>query len=124
MTTVNDAVETGARALADEWSAGERLAVHSDDAFVAARAMWPILSAGLRELHRRYTVYDWDGACPNKGEAHTEAHHHEDNVGDWYCDQLPLRLACDTCRDLYGTAEDWPCATVRELDRIDKELGL
>ena len=68
-----------------------------DDAREAARAAWPILSAGLRELHvmkvdYRPRLHDPSGA--------------------------PLRDVCQHCQRAY------PCATVRELDRIDKELGL
>lgn len=59
MTTVDDAVEAGARSLADEWNTGERRAAHSAVAFVAARAMWPVLSARLRQLHR-----ERDSECP------------------------------------------------------------
>lgn len=101
MTTVNDAVETGARALADEWSAGERLAVHSDDAFVAARAMWPILSAGLRGLHECKMV-DIFG------------------TGDGMED---VEL-CRGCSEHFNEWVPWPCPTMKEIQEIDKELGL
>lgn len=89
MSTVDYAVEAGARALLaamsrheypgedreHEWAARQVLPV--------AHAVWPILSAGLRELH-------WQMSSPG------------------------------IC---YGCGHVWPCPTVRDLDRIDKELG-
>ncbi len=101
MSTVNDAVEAGARAMSEHWRdmhAGESLGRQRALARRAARAMWPVLSAGLRELHRQKINFR-----PRRldGGAH-------------------LREECQHC----GPRVAWPCATVRELDRIDKELGL
>ncbi len=97
MTAVDDAIEAGARALAEAWTDENEYGSRQDMSRVAARAQWPILSAGLRELHvmkvdYRPRLHDPSGA--------------------------PLRDVCQHCQRAY------PCATVRELDRIDEELGL
>lgn len=72
MTTVDDAVEAGARALSEHWRdmhTNGSLDRQRDLAGHAARAMWPILSAGLRELHRTVRVRDWD-ECYGCGALH------------------------------------------------------
>ena len=95
MTTVDDAVEAGARAL---WRASD-VADHEWAMTSALAAAWPILSAGLRELHSA----QWECGNPR---------HTNPDVGCPEC--CEVCVACD---------RDMPCATVRELDRIDKELG-
>jgi len=100
MTTVDDAIEAGARALDSNYNPDRHpvmAAMFEDYSLTAARAMWPILSAPLRGLHvmkvdYRPRLHDPSGA--------------------------PLRDVCQHCQRAY------PCATVRELDQIDKELGL
>lgn len=121
MTTVDDAVEVGARAI---WFAGS-----TDPEWVAseaARAMWPVLSAGLRELHTKGTIYEHEDGCPDTTEEHRQERHREDveHGGEYYCLDLLLHHVCVHCSDGEGSMADWPCATVQELDRIDKELGL
>lgn len=85
------AMDAGALALA-VWY-GKRVPHKMDEvaAEVVLQAAWPILSAGLRELHGRIV----EGPFSPFG--------------------LYVCRHCD---------KPWPCATVRELDRIDKELGL
>lgn len=54
MSTVGDAVEAGARALSEHWRdmhTNESLGQQRMLADHAARAMWPILSAPLREIN-------------------------------------------------------------------------
>ena len=104
MTTVDDAVEAGARALDSSYNPDQHpimAAMFEDYSLAAARAMWPILSAGLRRLHSP----QWECGNPR---------HTNPDVG------------CPECCEVCVTCE-WcamPCATVQELDRIDKELGL
>ena len=96
MSTVDDAVEAGARALSEHWwdmHTGGSLDRQRDLAGHAARAAWPILSAPLRELHVR----------------------EKDQYGPTHC------FGCSQEAQAWV---QWPCRTVRELDRIDKELGL
>ena len=100
MTTVDDAVEVGARAMADLWTDEDEYGSRENMAETAARAMWPILSAGLRKLHSA----QWECGNPR---------HTNPDVGCPECCEV-----CVTCD------RTMPCATVRELDRIDKELGL
>lgn len=112
MSTVDDAVGAGARALAAE-GGGPGDSIHSwrcehPDRYPGAcecvpgvtvevlRAAWPILSAGLRALHTAKV----------------------DHSTRWYDPGPLLRDVCQHCRRRY------PCATIQELDRIDKELGL
>lgn len=91
MSTVDDAVEAGARALSEsEYGEGPH---DSRLAALAVTAAWPILSEGLRGLHAEREWRPLDGTY----------------FGG---------TVCGHCRRAY------PCATVRELDRIDKELGL
>lgn len=93
MSTVEDAVEASARALSEsEYGEGPHDSRLAD---LAVTAAWPVLSAGLRELHH---LHEWQSSLP----------------GRWVTVQ-----ECDECG---GT--EWPCLTVRELDRIDQELGL
>lgn len=51
MSTVDDAVEAGARALHDLWDDTTEYGTYGEMATTAARAVWPILSAPIRELH-------------------------------------------------------------------------
>lgn len=59
MTTVTDAVEAGARAMAP--FTPRSFGVLHADSRVALRAAWPILSAPLRELHREHSYRARDG---------------------------------------------------------------
>ena len=100
MTTVDDAVEAGARALSDSWTDENEYGSRQDMSRVAARAQWPILSEGLRELHPA----QWE--CGNPRHTNPE-------------------VGCPECSEVCATCDrTMPCPTVRELDRIDKELGL
>lgn len=101
--TTDDAVEAGARALSEHWwdmHTGGSLDRQRDLAGHAARTMWPILSAGLRELHPA----QWE--CGNPRHTNPE-------------------VGCPECSEVCATCDRaMPCPTVRELDRIDEELGL
>lgn len=72
----------------------------------------------VRELHRRFGVYEHEDACTDTTDEHREEHHHEDSdsIGEYYCDQMPLYAVCDHCRDEDGERADWPCPTIRALD--------
>ena len=72
----------------------------------------------VRDLHRRFGVYEHEDACPDTSDGHREEHHHEDSdgYGEFYCDQRPLYAVCDTCRDEDGERVDWPCPTIQALD--------
>lgn len=123
MTTVDDAVEAGARALTEsEYGEGPNDLQVAD---LVVTAAWPILSAGLRGLHTKGTSYEHEDGCPDTSDEHRQERHREDveNAGEYYCLDLPLHHVCINCPDGDGLMVDWPCATVRELDRIDKELG-
>lgn len=103
MSRIEESVEAGADAAAEVRDAYPRLCDDADSAEVASAvlsAAWPVLSAGLRELHRPV----W--ACGNPG-------HTNPDVGCPECDEV-----CRTCTD------HMPCPTVRELDRIDRALGI
>lgn len=93
MSTVDDAADASALALAKLY---EKRVPHKADELASdavLQAAWPVLSAGLRELHVEREWRPLDGTC----------------LGG---------TVCNHCR------RDWPCATVRELDRIDRELGI
>ena len=85
MTTVDDAVEAGAQVVGTYYA--------HEYAYHALIGAWPVLSAGLRELHVR----------------------EKDQYGPAHC------FGCSQEAQAWVR---WPCRTVRELDRIDKELGL
>lgn len=73
--------------------------------------------AEVAKLHRKYTYYDLEDSCPDTTDEHREEHHHEsDEIGEFYCDQMPTGdVACDNCRDVNGDRMDWPCDTARLL---------
>lgn len=98
MSTVDEAVEAGARAMSHHWRdmhTNESLGRQRQLAVHATRAMWPVLSAGLRELHTRW-----------------------DQGGGW--------VVCMHCNANTSPTrkKQWPCETITELDRIDRELGI
>lgn len=72
----------------------------------------------VRDVHRRYGVYELEDSCNIAGDQHREEHHHEDSddAGEFYCDLLPIGAQCDHCRDSYGDRVNWPCDTIRALD--------
>lgn len=72
----------------------------------------------VRELHRRFGVYEHEDACTDTTDEHREEHHHEDSdsTGEYYCDQMPLYAVCDHCRNEDGERADWQCPTIRALD--------
>lgn len=62
--SIDDAIASGAQALHDDTCPDDECGgLHGEDrdALTAARAMWPILSAGLRELHPREEFADAPG---------------------------------------------------------------
>lgn len=71
----------------------------------------------LRTLHRRFGIYEHEDACSNTSDEHREENHHEDSddIGEYYCDQMPIGAVCDHCRDEDGERVDWPCATTQAL---------
>ena len=73
--------------------------------------------AEAAKLHRKYSYYDLEDSCPDTTDEHREEHHHEsDEIGEFYCDQMPTGdVCCDTCRDVNGDRVDWPCETAKAL---------
>lgn len=76
MSTADEAVEAGVRALAGAY--WERA---TDDARATAGAMWPVLSAPIRELHTYHECTDWrdcrimfGGMCAKTGHCAHCAH--------------------------------------------------
>lgn len=134
MSTVDEAVEAGARAFYEDLTDWRMLVsvepmvaqAYRDSMARAARSMWPVLSAGLRELHRPFGIFELEDCCTDTTDEHREEHHHEcaDEYGEFYCDELPIGHVCDECRDGEGERVAHPCPTVQELDRIDRELGI
>lgn len=92
--SIDDAIASGAQALRASFEDPEDAQIFAD---LAVTAAWPVLSAPLRGLHVMKVDY--------RPRLH-------DPSG------APLRDVCQHCQHAY------PCATVRELDQIDKELGL
>lgn len=90
MSIVDEAVKAGARALAECQPGYEHGASRE-----VIKAAWPVLSAGLREMHTR-----WD-----QGGGWVVCMHCNDNTS-------PPRK------------KQWPCETITALDRIDQELGI
>lgn len=99
MTTVDKAIEAGARALHDLWDDETEYGTYGEMATTAARAMWPILSAPIRELHES----EWSCGNPR---------HTNPDIGCPECAEY-----CDLCGHM------WPCPTMQEILDIDKELG-
>lgn len=72
----------------------------------------------LRALHRRFTYYELEDSCPDTSEAHREEHHHEsEDIGEFYCDQLPTGdVCCASCVTADGERLEWPCPTIRAIE--------
>lgn len=72
----------------------------------------------VRALHRRFNYYELEDFCPDTSEAHREAHHHEsEDVGEFYCDQLPTGdVCCVSCVGPDGVRLEWPCPTIRAIE--------
>lgn len=68
-------------------------------------------------LHRRCGIYESEDACLDTDERHRREHHHEDadNVGEFYCDGLPVGVVCAECLNVFGERIDWPCPTVQAI---------
>lgn len=68
-------------------------------------------------IHRRYTYYELEDSCPDTSEEHREEHHHEsDEIGEFYCDQMPVSAHCEACWDECGDERlEYPCPTRRAL---------
>lgn len=79
--------------------------------------------AKVEALHRRYGIFELEDSCPDTSDEHREEHHHEcaDEVGEFYCDQMPVGAVCDECRTEDGERVDWPCQTVRALTEGENE---
>ncbi|MBL3699256.1 hypothetical protein [Leucobacter luti] len=79
--------------------------------------------ARVEALHRRYGLFELEDSCPDISYEHREEHHHEcaDEVGEFYCDQMPVGAVCDECRTKDGERVDWPCPTVRALTEGENE---
>lgn len=78
------------------------------------------LVAALRAVeavHCRHGLYELEDSCEDTRDKHREEHHHEcsDDIGEFYCDQLPVGDMCDECRDEDGERMDWPCPTIRAI---------
>ena len=73
--------------------------------------------AEAAKLHRKYTYYELEDSCPDATDEHREEHHHEsDEIGEFYCDQMPTdEVVCETCSDVNGDRMDWPCPTAVAL---------
>lgn len=73
--------------------------------------------AEAAKLHRKYTYYELEDSCLDASDEHREEHHHEsDEIGEFYCDQMPTGdVCCDTCRDVNGDRMEWPCPTALAL---------
>ncbi len=63
MTTVDDAVEAAARALANQLGFSNPQFEHRWYSKWSVKAAWPVLSAGLRRLHEASTAADYAGDC-------------------------------------------------------------
>lgn len=73
--------------------------------------------ARVEALHRRYGLYELEDSCTDTTDEHREEHHHEcaDEVGEFYCDQMPVGAVCSECRTEDGERIEWPCDTKRAL---------
>ena len=78
--------------------------------------------AEAAKLHWKYTYYDLEDSCPDTTDEHREEHHHvSDEIGEFYCDQMPTGdVCCDTCRDENGDRMEWPCSTAVALGLTDE----
>lgn len=134
MSTVDDAVEAGARALSEHWRdmhTNESLGQQRMLSGHAARAMWPVLSARLRELHKpeiRYQPYSGYEYSFDTAEVAVEF---ADDSGVTVADIVTFEI-CAECGRI-EMADDpgrnyseslWPCPTMQAIYETDKELGL
>lgn len=101
MSTVDDAVEAGARALEAMYGSPPGNKMDMVNAEAVLRAAWPILSAPLRELH--------EDAGPSQG--YTESGYGE------------IEHCCGTCGTHGEYGEEWPCPPMQTIIETDKELG-
>lgn len=98
MSTVDQAVEAGARALKSMSFAATDMAVSE----AILRTAWPVLSGPIRELHK--------DAGPSQGffdGDYSERDH-----------------CCGTCGEHGEYGIEWPCPTMIKIIETDKELGL
>lgn len=74
--------------------------------------------ARVRELHRKFGLYELEDSCTNTSEEHRQERHHEcsDDVGEFYCEDMPIGAVCDECRNEDGERLDWPCATYKATE--------
>lgn len=91
-----------------------------DGAFIAAsRSSVPRMVKALEAVlaeHRTYGEYDHEDSCPDTSDEHRENYHHEsDEIGEFYCELLPIRKLCDSCRDDEGYRIVYPCPTVTAI---------
>lgn len=89
-----------------------------DAEFIAeSRTRFPQAVAALREvseLHEPFWLYAHEDACENETEDHQQEHHVESDVGEYYCDTMPLYQVCSACLDGYGNHDvEYPCETRR-----------
>ena len=82
----------------------------------AARAMAAIQA--VLDLHRRYGLYELEDFCTNTSDAHREERHHEcsDDIGEFYCEDIPVGAVCDVCREDDGERAEWPCPTITAIN--------
>ena len=94
----------------------------ADAEFIAAaRSMLPAAVEALarvRGLHRKFGLYELEDSCTNTSEEHREERHHEssDDVGEFYCEDMPIGAVCDECRNEDGERLEWPCATYQATE--------
>lgn len=98
-----------------------------DQEFIAsARSMLPAAVEALarvRGLHRKFGLYELEDSCTNTSEEHREERHHEssDDVGEFYCEDMPIGAVCDECRNEDGERLEWPCATYAAYQATEVE---
>jgi len=100
----------------DRWATALRMTGQVECSDALYRAIGVI--EAVQALHRRFTYYELEDSCPDTSEEHREEHHHEsEDIGEFYCDQLPTGdVCCDSCVAADGERLEWPCPTIQAIE--------
>ena len=109
--------------LAAEDTAGGPPSAEQVDALVAyADALESDLGHATKALeavlaeHHTNDEYEHEDNCPDISDEHRENYHHESiEIGEFYCELIPIRKVCDSCRDDGGYRVEYPCPTVKAI---------
>lgn len=84
---------------------------HADTVLTLVKALEAVLAE-----HHTNDEYEHEDNCPDTSDEHRENYHHESiEIGEFYCELIPIRKVCDSCRDDGGYRVEYPCPTVKAI---------